>query len=484
MRTAKELIGTFDTIGNRTQTQAGGDQNGANLRVAGYTNNTLNQITSRGAPGYVDVMGDALATNSVTVNGQTAYRKNEYYRQQLSVANTSAAVWQSVTNASPGQTSVTGNAYVAKTPETYTYDADGNLLSDGRWTYSWDAENRLTTMTSLTGAPSGSQLSLSFVYDYRGRRIQKLVSTNSGSAYVGEYTNNYIYDGWNCLAILNPSFGLVESFMWGSDLSGRMQGAGGVGGLIKVTYYGSTTTNCFVAFDGNGNVSALVNAANGVTAANYDYGPFGELIRASGPMAKLNPFRFSTKYDDDETDLLYYGHRYYNPSTGRWLSRDPVGKRGGRNLYDFVSNSPENLIDPLGAFTWSTTVDDAANLDDFLDACDKLCFKFGPFNNSKPCYCYCWKKFPPTPRIKTRNQLIAEWLALNPTQTWPTDPIKGSSQPHHIQPLADRGAGDGSNIDPMFADDHTKHHQDDGDFKRWGRRGGRTCTASDPLDQE
>ncbi|MGA2751766.1 MAG: hypothetical protein ABSG59_23620, partial [Verrucomicrobiota bacterium] len=198
MRTAKQLIETFDTIGNRTQTQAGGDQNGANLRVANYTNNTLNQITSRGVPGYVDVMGDALATNSVTVNGQTAYRKNEYYRQQLSVANTSAAVWQSVTNASPGQTSVTGNAYLAKTPETYTYDADGNLLSDGRWTYSWDAENRLTNMTSLSGAPSGSQLNLSFVYDYQGRRIQKLVLTNSGSAYVGEYTNNYVYDGWNC----------------------------------------------------------------------------------------------------------------------------------------------------------------------------------------------------------------------------------------------------------------------------------------------
>ena len=56
MRTAKQLIETFDTIGNRTQTQAGGDQNGANLRVANYTNNTLNQITSRGVPGYVDVV--------------------------------------------------------------------------------------------------------------------------------------------------------------------------------------------------------------------------------------------------------------------------------------------------------------------------------------------------------------------------------------------------------------------------------------------
>ncbi len=117
----------FDTIGNRTQTLAGGDQNGANLRLASYTNNSLNQITSRGVPGAVDVMGDALATNSVTVNGQTAYRKVEYFRQQLAVTNTSAAVWQGVTNASPGQTTVTGHLYVLKNAENYTYDADGNL---------------------------------------------------------------------------------------------------------------------------------------------------------------------------------------------------------------------------------------------------------------------------------------------------------------------------------------------------------------------
>ena len=63
----------------------------------------------------------------------------------------------------------------------------------------------------------------------------------------------------------------------------------------------------------------MVNAANGTTAATYVYGPFGEVMRMTGPMARLNPFRFSTKYDDDETDLLYYGYRYYNPSTGRWL---------------------------------------------------------------------------------------------------------------------------------------------------------------------
>ena len=77
-------------------------------------------------------------------------------------------------------------------------------------------------------------------------------------------------------------------------------------------------------------------------------GPFGEVIRSTGPMAKANPIRFSTKYDDDESDLLYYGYRYYKPSTGGWLSRDPADEEGGENLYGFVANSPINDADGLG----------------------------------------------------------------------------------------------------------------------------------------
>jgi RHS repeat-associated protein len=79
-------------------------------------------------------------------------------------------------------------------------------------------------------------------------------------------------------------------------------------------------------------------------------GPFGELVRKTGDLADINPFRFSTKYQDGETDLLYYGYRYYNASTGRWLSRDPIGERGGLNLYEFVGNEPSNGVDPLGLY--------------------------------------------------------------------------------------------------------------------------------------
>ncbi len=65
-------------------------------------------------------------------------------------------------------------------------------------------------------------------------------------------------------------------------------------------------------------------------------------------MAKANPFRFSTKYQDDETDLLYYGYRYYNASTGRWLSRDPLEEAGGANVYEFIANDPVGSYDLLG----------------------------------------------------------------------------------------------------------------------------------------
>jgi RHS repeat-associated protein len=83
-------------------------------------------------------------------------------------------------------------------------------------------------------------------------------------------------------------------------------------------------------------------------------GPFGEVIRATGPMAKANPFRFSTKYQDDETDLLYYGHRYLSPPAGRWLSRDPITEAAGFNSYCFVDNNCIHGYDAIGL--WNADV--------------------------------------------------------------------------------------------------------------------------------
>src|SRR5262249_46284225 len=155
----------FDTIGNRTQTLAGGDQNGASQRVSTYTPNNLNQHTQRSVPGAADVMGLSYATNTVTVNGNTAYRKGEYFRNQVAVDNSGAALWTNMIVAATEQTSVTGKVFVAKAPETFGYDQDGNMTNDGRWLFTWDGENRLVSMQGLAAIPTGAKYKLDFTYD-------------------------------------------------------------------------------------------------------------------------------------------------------------------------------------------------------------------------------------------------------------------------------------------------------------------------------
>jgi RHS repeat-associated protein len=198
---------------------------------------------------------------------------------------------------------------------------------------------------------NASKRRLIFEYDYQGRRIRKKVFrwNTAGNNYFTTPASDlkFIYDGWNLLAELNATNNtVVRSYLWGLDLSGTLQDAGGVGGLAAVKTAGGAAH--FPAYDLNGNVIGLVDSSDGSTSAIYEYGPFGEVLRATGPMARENAFRFSTKYQDDETGLNYYGYRYYSASMGRWLSADPLGEEGGLNLHCFVENGGANYFDPLG----------------------------------------------------------------------------------------------------------------------------------------
>jgi RHS repeat-associated protein len=336
-----------DDIGNRTATGAGGNEVGAALRAASYSVNRLNQYTARTVPSAVDVLGVAASGSTVTVNSQQAYRRGEYFWQELTVINTNAPVATNVT-VTAGGTPATGKLVVAPTNQVFLHDLDGNLTDDGVWTYTWDAENRLLGMQHKTTlADTAARRKLAFEYDARGRRIRKQVfpwgSTDYGTTATSD--QRFVYDGWNVVGVFDGGLNLQTAYIWGLDLSGTAQGAGGVGGLLA----GITgTTAQFAAFDGNGNVRALADGGTGAWSAQYEYGPFGELIRATGPQARANPFRFSTKWHDDESDLLYYGYRYYQPGTGRWINKDPIEEEGGLNLYGFVNGEPINNADNLG----------------------------------------------------------------------------------------------------------------------------------------
>jgi RHS repeat-associated protein len=146
----------------------------------------------------------------------------------------------------------------------------------------------------------------------------------------------------------------VTRHTWGEDLSGTLQGAGGIGGLLRSTTAEVTTNGTpktehehTFSYDSNGNVILLTNAKARETA-RYSYDAFGKTLTATGPAAEQNRYQFSTKPVEEESRLIYYGYRWYDPITGRWPSRDPIEERGGVNLYSFVNSEPLNNVDILG----------------------------------------------------------------------------------------------------------------------------------------
>ena len=137
------------------------------------------------------------------------------------------------------------------------------------------------------------------------------------------------------------------------DLAGvrdheSIDASGGIGGLLAIRERvgdGPETTRHVIS-DPQGNVMALADPA-GTLVARFDYDPFGRLIMETGEAGSC-PFRYSTKYRDPDLELYCYGHRWYDPSSMKWLTPDPIGERGGVNLTAFCANDPVNKVDPLG----------------------------------------------------------------------------------------------------------------------------------------
>lgn len=343
---------TFDTIGNRIETTING-------RTATYIPDVgqLNQYASRTVVGALDVRGEAAADATVTVNGLATTRTGKDFYREVAVTNTSAAKNTTLTIEAtkagpPVETATeTRSAFLPLTPESYVHDDDGNLTQDGRWVNTWDGENRLIaqeTRSDVVGQTTGLvHQRLEYAYDAQGRRIHKVVKLwdVSGGAWTTASDLRFIYDGWNLVGEIDAVANTVtRTHVWGLDLSGTMQGAGGVGGLLWSSASGNTYT---ASADANGNIVAYINTATLAISGRADYGAFGEAVVRTG-VTNMLPFGFSSKYTDSETGQLYYGFRSYEPITGRWLSRDPIEEQGGVNLYAVAANNAVNKIDHLG----------------------------------------------------------------------------------------------------------------------------------------
>ncbi|MDA7916435.1 RHS repeat-associated core domain-containing protein [Verrucomicrobia bacterium] len=345
----------YDSIGNRGFARSGGDENGENLREESYKANLLNQYSRKTVPGFSNVMGSASTNSTVTLNSSPVYRKGEFYRGEFSVGNRQAPVFQSLTNLAVSGNSPNAditsnkvaNRFVAQTPEIYTYDEDGNTQTDGRWTYTWNGENRLIALETTSGAVAAGapkQKQENF-YDPTGRRIRKVEYVwDSGTSQWDESSDIlFLYDQWNMVTEIDKFQKITNAYFWGIDLSGKEQGAGGVGGHMFADV--QSVGLAISAYDGNGNISAYINASDAGYESSFEYSPFGQVVIEEGSMFA---YKFSTKYEDSLSGLDYYGYRYLSTGSGRWLSRDMIDERGGMNLYGFINNDLINIVDLLG----------------------------------------------------------------------------------------------------------------------------------------
>ena len=253
-----------------------------------------------------------------------------------------------------------GRVVLNAPPTSFSYTPDGGLSFDARWIYAYDAEDQLAAVTSSSLTNGAIRILNS--YDYRHRRtsktVQRLYSTiappPSPPVGVEEWetleTRTFVYDDWNLIhetiyAIEGSITNITEvQYFWGLDLSDTLQGAGGVGGLLAVSLSGQFY---FPTFDNNGNVTKYIDESGNIVAA-YEYDDFGRIIFQSGPLADFFRHRFSTKYYDPETCLSYYGFRFYAPDRCVWINIDPMGEKGGLNLYGFCRNRPVSAFDVLG----------------------------------------------------------------------------------------------------------------------------------------
>jgi len=305
-----------------------------------FTMDPVNQLTNVARSNTMTLSGVTPGpATSVTVNSQPAQTYGDFTFARTNVAlndgkNTFLIAAQSATG-----TNATNNLTVnLPSSATLLYDSNGNLTNDGTRSFAYDAGNRLVTNWVA------SAWKTEFVYDGLGRRRIERDYGWQGGAWTKTNELHFIYDGWLVVQERDSNNVGRVTYTRGLDLSGSLQGAGGIGGLLART---DTNSSAFYHADCAGNVTGLMDGSQNM-AARYLYGPFGKLAGKWGALADANVMQFSSMPRHANSGLSLFLFRPYDTTLQRWLNHDPIGIRGGANLYRFVGNSPVSRIDPMG----------------------------------------------------------------------------------------------------------------------------------------
>jgi RHS repeat-associated protein len=344
-----------------------------NTLVQNFGVNTLNELTIITNAGRLTVSGTTTSpATEVTVNTSNAvmYADTTFASTNqpwVSGNNTYTAIAHDVY----GRSNTNGITVPLQTTNGFSYDLNGNLLSDGTRNFKYDDENQLISVWVA------NNWSNNFVYDGKMRRRIEQDYSKNGSIWVETNEVHFIYDG-NLVIQERDANNLPRvTYTRGSDLSGTLQGAGGIGGLLSRSdntqmVVGNSSAHTYYHADANGNVTMLVNNLQ-LVEAKYLYDPFGNTLSLSGPLANANIYRFSSKEWNVNSGMYYYLYRFYDPGLQRWPNRDPFLDEGFEadhwgivfekthfsyiqpsqlledpNLYDFVINDPIDDYDNSG----------------------------------------------------------------------------------------------------------------------------------------
>jgi RHS repeat-associated protein len=220
----------------------------------------------------------------------------------------------------------------------YTYDADGNLITQttiatgATENFTWDYRNRLTEITYKNSSGTTTE-TIQYTYNASNQRISQTVKNGSGDVTLAE---DYVYDpNGNLIMITTPSGTITDRYLFGPETNQA---------LADTTSSGNTS---WMLADQAGTIRDVVNSGGSVTD-HVVYDPYGNIVSQTNS-ANQPRFGFDGMQLDSATGLYYDRARFYDAGVGRFISQDPTEfDAGDANLFRFVSNDPINFVDPTG----------------------------------------------------------------------------------------------------------------------------------------